>query len=74
MIEQEYMIAGLRQLRKDTEDLAAFQGVDVKDLQLPAALLLGDFADLLQLDERQRVEILGLGLVAWLHQVKDQVA
>lgn len=60
-IYQSYLIAGLKQLRHDCEDLV-----------IPAGLLLGDMASLIQLDELQTVDVLGVDLASWLNQVAGE--
>jgi hypothetical protein len=54
-----FLIQGFKDLVNDCYELAAVDGGTLADTFIPAGVLLADFAELLQLDHQQLVDIFG---------------
>lgn len=73
VISKEYMKARLAEICGDLRDLAAEEEVQFQDLQVTAAHLLLDFAQIIQLSKEEIKEIFGREVVALLdadHEIK----
>lgn len=59
-IYRAFLIQGFKDLVNDCYELAAVDGGTLADTFVPAGILLADFAELLQLNHQQLIEVFGL--------------
>ena len=58
-VYRAFLIQGFKELVQDCQEVAAYEGGTLADTFLPIGVMMADFANLLQLNQMQMIDIFG---------------